>query len=235
MKRQIASAWREIAKGWEDLREGERKLAEGESELADGEQELNDNILEYQREKKKAEKELADAKEEIDDIDMTKWYVQDRTSLSAFTNVRGDADSIQAIGDIFPVLFLFIAVLISLTTITRMVDEERSLIGTYQALGFTHREIRRKYVIYAALACLIGGVAGDLGGYVILPKFLFTVFQVMYLLPEYMVPLYVFLPYHISHNGNNNLQYHQQIHHQRLCCNLHKYYNQIPYFRYGPH
>ena len=185
MRRQIASAWREIAKGWEDLREGERELADGESELADGEQELNDSILEYQQEKKKAEKELADAKEEIDDIDMTKWYVQDRTSLSAFTNVRGDADSIQAIGDIFPVLFLFIAVLISLTTITRMVDEERSLIGTYQALGFTHREIRRKYVIYAALACLIGGVAGDLGGYVILPKFLFTVFQVMYLLPEY--------------------------------------------------
>ena len=187
MKKQFSEAWQEIADGWRELTEGEKELSKGEKELADGERELNANIIDYQLEKAKAEKELADAKEEIDDIDMTKWYVQDRTTLSGFTNVKGDADSIQAIGDIFPILFLVVAILISLTTITRMVDEERGLIGTYKALGFTNQEIRRKYILYAFTACLIGGIIGDFCGYVVLPKFLFTVFNVMYLLPEYYV------------------------------------------------
>ena len=66
-----------------------------------------------------------------------------------------------------------------------MVEEERGLIGTYKALGFTNREIRRKYVIYAATACLIGGLIGDIGGYVILPAIIFIIFRVMYILPEY--------------------------------------------------
>lgn len=177
----------ELEKGRKELEDGERELADGEKELADGEKELAENVEEYETEKAKAEKELADAKEEIDDIDMTKWYVQDRTALSGFTNVKSDADSIQAIGDIFPILFLIIAILISLTTITRMVDEERGLIGTYKALGFTNKEIRRKYVIYAAAACLVGGIIGDIGGYVILPNIIFIVFHVMYLLPEYFM------------------------------------------------
>ena len=93
-------------------------------------------------------------------IDMPKWYVQDRSSLSGYSNIKSDANSIQAIGDVFPVLFLTIAILISLTTITRMVDEERGLIGTYQALGFTNKEIRRKYMIFAAASCLIEELSG---------------------------------------------------------------------------
>ncbi|MGN1266787.1 MAG: FtsX-like permease family protein, partial [Dorea sp.] len=194
LEKQKAEAYQKIKEGREELEEGrlelldgEKELADGEKELADGEKELEENIAEYEEEKAKAEKELADAKEKIDDIDMTKWYVQDRTALSAFTNVKSDADSIQAIGDIFPILFLTIAILISLTTITRMVDEERGLIGTYKALGFTNKEIRCKYVIYAAAACLLGGLVGDIGGYVILPNIIFVVFHEMYLLPEYIM------------------------------------------------
>lgn len=118
-------------------------------------------------------------------IDMPKWYVQDRSSLSGYSNIKSDANSIQAIGDVFPVLFLTVAILISLTTITRMVEEERGLIGTYKALGFTNSEIRRKYIIYAATACLIGGLLGDIGGYIVLPSIIFIVFRVMYILPEY--------------------------------------------------
>ncbi len=185
--RKIKEGRAELEEGRRELEDGERELADGEKELADGEIELAENVAGYEEEKAKAEKELADAKAEIDDIDMTKWYVQDRTALSGFTNVKGDASSIQAIGDIFPILFLTVAILISLTTITRMVDEERGLIGTYKALGFTNKEIRRKYVLYAAAACLVGGIIGDIGGYIILPVILFRVFHVMYLIPEYMV------------------------------------------------
>ncbi len=184
-RKEIKAGKQKLEKSRQELLDGEEELEKGEKELADGKKELEENVAEFEKEKADAEKELADAKKEIDDIDMTKWYVQDRTALSAYSNVKSDADSIQAIGDIFPILFLTVALLISLTTITRMVDEERGLIGTYKALGFTNREIRRKYVVYAALACLVGGLIGDIGGYIILPSIIFVVFRVMYILPEY--------------------------------------------------
>ena len=184
---QEANAWSQIDSARQELADGKAELAKGEAELADGEQQLAENIAEYEEEKAKAEKELADALEEINDIEMTTWYVQDRTSLSGYSNVKSDAASIQAIGDVFPILFLVVAILISLTTITRMVEEERGLIGTYKALGFTNAEILRKYLIYAAAACLIGGMAGDLFGYVVLPEILFIVFRVMYTIPSYII------------------------------------------------
>lgn len=186
-KAQISAGYAKIRAGWAEVKNGWLELASGAEELEEGEAELEENLDKYLKEKEKAEKELADALDEINDIDMTKWYVQDRTSLSGYTNVKSDADSIQAIGDIFPVLFLTVAILISLTTITRMVEEERGLIGTYKALGFSDAEIRRKYVIYAALACLIGGILGDIAGYIILPYILFIVFGIMYTIPKYLI------------------------------------------------
>lgn len=167
--------------------EAENKLLAAEKELVNAENELAAKIAEYEEEKAKAEQEMADALDEINSIENAKWYVQDRTTLSGYSNVSSDAASIQAIGNAFPILFLIIAILVSLTTITRMVEEERGLIGTYKALGFTNIEILMKYMIYAVIACLIGGVIGDLFGYVVLPTILFTVFRVMYTLPEYEI------------------------------------------------
>lgn len=184
---QIQAGYNEIASAQRELADGEAQLLEGEKELEDGQRELDENLKEYEEQKEKAIQEIEDAKAKLDEIDMTRWYVQDRYSLSGFSNLNGDADSIQAIGDVFPILFLVVAVLISLTTITRMVEEERGLIGTYKALGFTNGEIRRKYVIYAALACLLGGVLGNIGAYVILPAIIFIVFHVMYTIPEYFM------------------------------------------------
>ena len=129
--------------------------------------------------------EFADAKKEIAEIDMTQWYVQDRTSLSGYANIESDADSIEAIGTVFPVVFFVVAILISLTTITRMVEEDRGLIGTYKALGFTDREIRRKYVRYAVAASAFGSVGGTVGGFLVLPGVIFVIFRTMYVLPEY--------------------------------------------------
>lgn len=167
--------------------QAENKLIAAEKELVKAEAELSEKIDEYEEEKEAAEKEMEDALQEINTIKMARWYVQDRTSLSGFSNVSSDADSIQAIGKVFPVLFLVVAILISLTTITRMVEEERGLIGTYKALGFKNSEILMKYLVYAVLACLIGGLVGDLFGYVILPMILFIVFRVMYTIPEYEI------------------------------------------------
>lgn len=171
-------AKQQIAEGKQELEESRKKLEEGEQELLSGRQELEE-------ERTKAEEELQKARREIAQMDMAHWYVQDRSSLSGYSNIESDASCIEAIGTAFPVLFLVVAILISLTTVTRMVEEDRGLIGTYKALGFTDGEILKKYLIYAAAACLLGGVIGDIGGFVILPEIIFIIFRTMYLLPEY--------------------------------------------------
>lgn len=186
-KAQIAAGQSEINAGLQELKNAEAQIASGEAELAEGEAELAANVAEYEEEKAKAEQELEEARLKIAELDVAKWYVQDRFTLSGCANIKSDADSIQALGDMFPILFMVVAILISLTTITRMVEEERGLIGTYKALGFSEGQIRRKYIVYAATAALIGGILGDIGGYVVIPTIIFIVFRVMYNLPTYMM------------------------------------------------
>lgn len=171
----------------EQLQEGEQELAEQEQELLDGRQEWEEGWQEYKKKRAEAEQELEDARKEIEEIRMAQWYVQERSSLSGYANIESDADCIEALGNAFPVIFLVVAVLISLTTITRMIEEDRGLIGTYKALGFTDREIRRKYLIYALAACFLGGILGDLCGFIVLPEIIFIFFRIMYLLPNYML------------------------------------------------
>ena len=118
-------------------------------------------------------------------IQHPKWYIQNRSSLSSYSNIESDAASIEAVGTAFPIVFFTVAILIALTTITRMVEEERLLIGTYKALGFRNIEIMKKYLLYAGSACLLGGIIGDIGGFLLLPKFVFRIFQTLYLIPNY--------------------------------------------------
>lgn len=117
----------QIKDGEENLAEGREKLLEGETEYADGKAEYEENLADFNE-------TIAEEEQKIADIDMTQWYVQDRTSLSGYANVKSDAASIEAIGTVFPMVFFVVAILISLTTITRMVEEDRGLIGTYKAL-----------------------------------------------------------------------------------------------------
>ena len=168
----------QIEAGREQIQEAREKLLEGEADLEEGKQEFAEKSAE-------AEEELKKARREISEIEMAQWYVQDRTSLSGYSNIESDASCIEAIGTAFPILFLTVAILISLTTITRMVEEDRGLIGTYKALGFTNGEILRKYLVYAFGACLLGGVIGDIGGFVVLPEIIFIIFATMYQLPVY--------------------------------------------------
>lgn len=192
-KKQIATAKYQLTTGASEVETAEQELADAEVEieenkqkLLDGELELAENEIKLAEEKEKAEKEIADAKKELAELDLPEWYIQDRSSLSGYNNVETDADCIQSVGTAFPIIFFTVAILISLTTITRMVEEERGLIGTYKALGFTDKEIRRKYVTYAASASILGGIFGDLCGYIVLPKIIFIIFGVMYVLPEYL-------------------------------------------------
>lgn len=188
---QLADAETELAKKEKEaavqIADGRKELEEGKQELTDGEEELADGEAEYQEKRAEVEEKFLDAEKEIEEIDMTQWYVQDRSSLSGYANVKSDAASIEALGTVFPIVFFIVAILISLTTITRMVEEDRGLIGTYKALGFTDREIRRKYLLYAFAASMLGGILGDVFGFILLPEILFIIFDTMYLLPAYML------------------------------------------------
>lgn len=173
------------ASGQAQIDQAKATLAASQRTLDEGRTTLATNEAELDTQKADARAKIADAWKDVGKIDAAKWYVQDRSSLGSYANIQSDANSIEAVGTAFPVLFLIVAVLISLTTITRMVEEERGLIGTYKALGFTDREIRRKYLVYAFLASFLGGVLGNICGFLILPQILFSVFRTLYSLPAY--------------------------------------------------
>lgn len=169
----------------EQLDAARSQLDSGAQELVDGRAQLEAARAEFARQRADALAAIADARDQISSIDDAAWYVQDRESLASYSSVESDAGSIEAIGTALPVVFFVVAVLISLTTMTRMVEEERGLIGLYKALGYGRGRILSKYVVYASAACLAGGVAGNILGFVVLPLILFTIFSTMYALPAF--------------------------------------------------
>ena len=156
------------------------RMAEGSEERVQAQTDLNQR-------RAAADQQFADARAELSDLGECTWYIQDRDSIASYSSVESDSSSIEAIATVFPFIFFIVAVLISLTTATRMVEEERTLIGLYKALGYSRRRILSKYVDYSLWACLIGGVLGNIVGFVGLPLFLFTVFDDMYSLPQMLL------------------------------------------------
>lgn len=167
--------------------EAKRQLSEGAAQLADGEREAAEGQAELDEQKADANAKFADARADVDGIERATWYIQDRTSLASYSSIESDASSIESIATVFPLIFFTVAVLISLTTVTRMVEEDRGLIGVYKALGYGKGKILSKYLIYSFSACLVGGIAGDAVGFIVLPEIIFTIFRVMYALPEFQL------------------------------------------------
>ena len=165
----------------------DQQLADGKAQLADGAREAADGQSELDEQKADADAKFADAYAELDGIERAKWYVQDRSSLSSYASVESDASSIESIATVFPLIFFTVAVLISLTTVTRMVEEDRGLIGVYKALGYSKGRILSKYLIYSFAACFAGGIAGDALGFIVLPEVIFTIFTTMYSLPPFQL------------------------------------------------
>lgn len=184
---QLNAGQAQIDSGWAEIESGQAELNDGAAELEDGQRELDEQRADYEREKADALAELADARAEVESIEPATWYIQDRSSLSGYSSIESDADSIEALGTAFPIIFLIVAILVSLTAITRLVEEQRGLIGTYKSLGFAKHQVYAKYLTYALSACIIGGIIGNVFGFVLLPLFLFTVFDVMYVLPGYPI------------------------------------------------
>lgn len=131
-----------------------------------------------------AEQQLQDEEDKLESsIPTVRWYVQDRSQMGGFSALKSDLESIQSIGNAFPIVFLIVAVMMSLTSMARKVEEDRGLIGTYMALGYGHVKVALRYVLFALLACLVGGGFGVLLGFVGIPAFLLTVLKGMYVMP----------------------------------------------------
>jgi len=153
-------------------------------ELAHAKQRLDQAQSQLDEQKAQTEQTLKTKENELKtSIPQVRWYVQDRQSLGGFSALKSDLDSIQSLGNAFPIVFLVVAVMMSLTSMARMVEEDRSLIGTYVGLGYGRLTVASRYLLFALLACLIGGGLGLLVGFLGIPAFLLVVLEGMYVMP----------------------------------------------------
>lgn len=193
---QLVSGESAYITGWGQVNDGEVQIGEAYATIAENEQKLADGWEEYEKGKKEAEEKISDAeikiqdaKNEIDGIDKPSWYVNDRDSNSDYSGYSDNADRMRAIGSVFPVLFFLVAALVSLTTMTRMVEEQRIQIGTLKALGYSKFWIAAKYVGYALAATLGGSVVGVLFGQKVFPYIIVTAYKIMYIhIPDVVIP-----------------------------------------------
>ena len=176
---------------------GRAEYEEGLQEYNDGIQEWQDGSEEYDKAYEEAQSEIADAEEKIADgkaelekLSVPTWYVLDRDDISSCSAYGDDAERMDNIGQVFPVIFFLVAALVSLTAMTRMAEEQRSQIGTLKALGYGAKAIVGKYVGYALLATVSGAVIGVLIGEYILPLVIMTAYGMLYVgVPAYYMPL----------------------------------------------
>lgn len=153
-------------------------------ELAHAKQRLDQAQSQLDEQKAQTEQTLKTKENELKtSIPQVRWYVQDRQSLGGFSALKSDLDSIQSLGNAFPIVFLVVAVMMSLTSMARMVEEDRSLIGTYVGLGYGRLAVASRYLLFALLACLLGGGLGLLVGFLGIPAFLLVVLEGMYVMP----------------------------------------------------
>lgn len=184
----VESNAKELRQGWSQYEEGAalaaQQIADGQEKLADGKRQMDD-----------AKQQVADARAELQKIEKPKWYIQDRSDALAEYDGYGDnADRMRAIGKVFPVVFFLVAALISLTAMTRMVEEQRIQIGTLKALGYGKSAIAGKYIAYALSATFGGSVVGVLLGEKIFPWIIIYAYKIMYQhIPDILVP------YHLSY------------------------------------
>ena len=186
-EKEIADNEKKLADGEKEITDNEKKLQDAAKDLKKGEKDLADGKKEYEDAKKDAEDEIAenqqkldDAKKELEDLEKPEWMVTDREDLPEYTDYGDNADRLRNIGQVFPVIFFLVAALISLTTMTRMVEEQRTQIGTLKALGYKKSAIAAKYICYAFFATLLGSVLGMLIGEKIIPYIIITAYGIMY-------------------------------------------------------
>ena len=197
-KKELSDARKKLDDGWKAYYDGEAQYADGVKELSDAYTELTDGerdyrkgLREYADGKAEADEKIADAQEKITDarrkvadIDSCEWYIFSRSYNPGYTGFGQDADRMANLASVLPIIFFLVAALVCLTTMTRMVEEQRVQIGALKALGYSRLAISWKYIGYGLLPSLVGGVLGLVIGYILFPKMIFTAYQIMYQMPD---------------------------------------------------
>ena len=172
-----SSTYAELNSAEKKLDDSEKQIEEAEAELAKSREDFNSKIAD-------AEKELDDAEEEVNSIERPTWYILDRQQNAGYVSYMQDTDRVANLAQVFPIVFFIVAALISLTSMTRMVEEQRVQIGTLKALGYNKLQIAAKYIIYATLATVIGGAIGLVIGFSLLPKVIADIYAMVYDVPN---------------------------------------------------
>ncbi len=184
-KQELADGEKELADGKIELSDGEKEISDAKQEIADGEQELTDAKAEIAD----AEKEIADAEKELaEEVDGAEMYVFDRDMYPAYSNYAEDCERVDAIAAVFPIFFILVAALVCCTTMTRMVEEQRTQIGTLKALGYSRFSIIGQYIIYALAASIPGTLIGLLIGFNTIPAIIYECYHAMYNQPYIIAP-----------------------------------------------
>ena len=197
-KQKLSDARKELDDGWKEYYDGEEKYADGKQELAEaytelqsGEKDYRAGLREYEDGKAEADEKIADAQKkitdarrEVADIESCEWYLFGRSYNPGYTGYGQDAERMANLASVFPVIFFLVAALVCLTTMTRMVEEQRVQIGSLKAMGYSGLAISRKYIFYGLLPSLTGGLIGLVIGYILFPKMIFTAYQIMYQVPD---------------------------------------------------
>ena len=197
-KKELSDARKKLDDGWKDYYDGKEQYADGVKELSDAYTELTDGerdyrkgLREYADGKAEADEKIADAQEKITDarrkvadIDSCEWYIFSRSYNPGYTGFGQDADRMANLASVLPIIFFLVAALVCLTTMTRMVEEQRVQIGSLKAMGYSSLAISRKYIFYGLLPSLTGGLMGLVIGYILFPKMMFMAYQIMYQVPD---------------------------------------------------
>lgn len=192
--KKIDKATKEIEDGEKAIKDVQSSLANKDQLLADTEKQIKDAEIQLQRGKEQYEiarqdvtDELTDAKLELEmaqtklsNMEVPEWYVLDRSSIESYAGFLTDAQSIGALGTVFPLIFFLVAALICLTTMTRMVEEQRTQIGTLKALGYSKSSIISKYIMYAFIASAAGCIIGVFAGEFTIPHLIVRAYRMAY-------------------------------------------------------
>ncbi len=183
-REQIAAAEKELDEREKELLDGEEELNQAKEDLEEGRKEYEDARAEFEEEIGDAQQKIDDAREELADIKNPDYYVLNRNTNIGYACFDNDANIVEAVSDIFPVFFFLVAALICMTTMNRMVEEQRTQIGVLKALGYSNAAIMGKFMFYAGSAAAVGAVIGIAGGTWLFPKTIWEGYRIMYDLGE---------------------------------------------------
>ena len=175
-----ADAKQTLADAKKELTDAEAELADAHAELADGWAKYNDSYAEFEEKIAEAEQEIADAEADIANIEKPETYVLNRDTNIGYACFQNDSSIVEGLANVFPVFFFLVAALVCMTTMNRMVEEQRTQIGVLKALGYGEAAIMRKYLFYSGSAALAGCIAGYFLGIHLFPFVIWTAYGMMY-------------------------------------------------------